>query len=185
MGHSQDDKARSRRRILAAASRRIRKHGLQNLSIGKLMQSANLTHGGFYGHFASRDALIAEALARALQDGAASAHEAQGDRSFNSRVRSYLSRAHRDAPETGCAIAGLGGEVAREARDVRAVMTPHIANFIDAIERSLTGPASRQRAVAIVSMMVGALTLSRVTEDGALSDEVLRTARQTAMTLAG
>ena len=185
MGYSQGDKARSRRRILAAASRQIRKHGLQSLSIGKLMQSANLTHGGFYGHFADRDALIAEALAQALRDGAASAHEAHGDRSLNSRVRSYLSRAHRDAPESGCAIAGLGGEAAREGREVRAVMTPHIASFIEAIERSLSGPASRERAVAIVSMMVGALTLSRVTDDGALSDEFLRTARQAALTLAG
>ena len=184
MGHSQQDKARSRRRILAAASRQVRKNGLQSLSIGKLMDAANLTHGGFYGHFADRDALIAAALTQALEDGSRSAHDAGGDRSLNSRVRSYLSRKHRDTPESGCAIAGLGGETARETREARAAMTPHIARFIDAIERDLSGPASRERALAIVSMMVGALTLSRVVDDVTLSDELLRAARQAALTLA-
>src|ERR1700722_20781608 len=111
MGHSQSDKAASRERILALASAQIRQQGLESLSVGKLMQKAGLTHGGFYGHFASRSDLLAKALERALVDGAGAARAAAQDRAprFAALVRSYLSRAHRDAPETGCAIAALAG----------------------------------------------------------------------------
>src|SRR5215472_18144550 len=69
MGHSQAEKAESRERILAAASAQIRTQGLESLSVGKLMADAGLTHGGFYGHFASRADLLAQALERALVDG--------------------------------------------------------------------------------------------------------------------
>jgi TetR/AcrR family transcriptional repressor of nem operon len=184
MGHSQADKAFSRQKILAAASRQIRKAGLQSLSIARLMKAANLTHGGFYGHFAGRDVLIAEALAQALQDGTKSAHKAGADRSLSAIARSYLSRAHRDSPENGCAIAALSGEATRESDDARAAMTTHVTRFSETIENSLGDqPAARERALAIVSMMVGALTLSRVADNATLSDEILRSARQTILAL--
>ncbi|MDQ8727289.1 TetR/AcrR family transcriptional regulator [Bradyrhizobium sp. LHD-71] len=184
MGHSQADKARSRQRILATASRQIREDGLQSLSIARLMKSANLTHGGFYCHFANRDVLVTEALAEALRDGSKSAHKAGGDRSLRAIARSYLSRAHRDIPANGCAIASLGGEAARENGDARAVMTAHITRFFEAIEEAVDGhPAAHERALAIVSMMVGALTLSRVADNAVLSDEILRAARQAALAL--
>jgi TetR/AcrR family transcriptional regulator, transcriptional repressor for nem operon len=184
MGHSQADKAFSRQKILAAASRQIREEGLQSLSIARLMKAANLTHGGFYGHFASRDVLIAEALAQALQDGTKSAHKAGADRSLSAIARSYLSRAHRDSPESGCAIAALGGEATRESDAARAEMTRHVTRFFETIEDALGDqPGTRERALAIVSMMVGALTLSRVADNAALSDEILRSARRTILAL--
>lgn len=185
MGHSQEEKARSRQRILTAASKQIREEGLQSLSIAKLMKAVNLTHGGFYGHFSTRDELVAEALKEALRDGAKTGHAAVGeDRSLRSKTRSYLSRAHRDAPVRGCAISALSGETARENLAARSAMTLHIRRLIQSVENALSGePGSRERAVAIASMMVGAVTLSRVADDTALSDEILRSARQAALAL--
>ncbi|MDT7835505.1 TetR/AcrR family transcriptional regulator [Aquabacterium sp. OR-4] len=80
MGHSQADKAQSRERILAEAAGQIRDAGLESVSVARLMRSAGLTHGGFYGHFASRDELLAQALERALVDGAAASRAAAGRR---------------------------------------------------------------------------------------------------------
>ncbi|ETR78231.1 TetR family transcriptional regulator [Afipia sp. P52-10] len=185
MGHSQADKARSRQRILTTAAKQIREEGLESLSIAKLMQAVNLTHGGFYGHFATRDELVAEALKEALRDGAKTGHMAIGeDRSLRAKTRSYLSRAHRDSPAQGCAISTLSGETARAGGAARAAMTLHIRRLIQSIENALSGdPGSRERAVAIACMMVGAINLSRVADDTALSDEILRCARQAALVL--
>src|SRR6185436_7557460 len=105
MGHSQAEKARSRERILAEASRQVRRGGLESVSVGALMKSVGLTHGGFYGHFESRSALLAEALERALAEGEANA-KALGSgrpRTVSSIAGGYLSRAHRDNRENGCA----------------------------------------------------------------------------------
>lgn len=185
MGHSQAEKAHSRQRILTAASKQIREEGLQSLSIAKLMKAANLTHGGFYGHFATREELLAEALKEALRDGAKTGHAAVGeDRSLRTKTRSYLSRAHRDAPERGCAIASLSGETAREDLPARSAMSLHLRRQFQGIENSLADhPHARERAVAIVAMMIGAVTLSRVADDPGLSDEILRAARQAALVL--
>src|SRR2546421_8338532 len=107
MGHSQAEKALSRERILAEASRQIRRDGLESLSVGALMKSVGLTHGGFYGHFESRSALLAEALQRALQEGEANAQASRASPEFPDIVRGYLSRSHPDARDRGCAFAAL------------------------------------------------------------------------------
>ena len=107
MGHSQAEKALSRERILAEASRQVRDGGLESVSVGALMKSVGLTHGGFYGHFESREALLAEALERALLEGEAKAGAGGAPASFSAIVRSYLSRTHRDSRDSGCAVAAL------------------------------------------------------------------------------
>ena len=131
MGHSQAEKAENRERILAEASRQVRRDGLESVGVGTLMKSVGLTHGGFYGHFESRSALLAEALERALLEGEANAKAQGSDRpqSFAHIVRSYLSRAHRDARESGCAIAALVSDVARADTSSREVMTDHIESL--------------------------------------------------------
>ena len=101
VGHSQAEKARSRDRILNAAALQLRELGLAGISIGELMKSAKLTHGGFYGHFESRDDLIAQALDRALADGDASAIRAasvNGPRTLRSFLNAYLSLPAKDRP---------------------------------------------------------------------------------------
>ncbi len=179
MGHSQADKASSRKRILNEAATQIREDGLDALSIGRLMQRVNLTHGGFYGHFASRSDLIAEALEQALAAGEAAARASRDpDKpvSASSLARGYLSRTHRDSRKTGCAIAALISDVGRADEQCRAVMEPYIEAFVAKVARVL-GDEDEERAVMAVSAMIGALAISRVMTDSKRSDAVLRTVR--------
>ena len=147
MGHSQADKADSRERILKQAAEQIRDAGLESLSVGPLMRSVNLTHGGFYGHFASRSELLAQALERALQDGAAASMAAIGATpDYPKLLRSYLSRKHRDMRRNGCAIAALASDVARADEASREVMNwlkahymqDHIGDEFDGIVSGVT-----------------------------------------------
>lgn len=174
MGHSQAAKAESRERIIAEAARQIRRSGLESVSVGALMKSVGLTHGGFYGHFESRSELLVEALKRALDDGAARAKATSdgASPSLADVARSYLSRTHRDAPESGCAIAALASDVGRADGAARAVMEPRVESFIDSVATTLAG--DDQKAMVAVSAMVGALALSRVVTDRARSDALLR-----------
>jgi TetR/AcrR family transcriptional regulator, transcriptional repressor for nem operon len=177
MGHSQAEKAENRERIIAEASRQVRRDGLESVSVGTLMNSVGLTHGGFYGHFESRSALLAEALERALLEGEANAKAPASDRpqSFSNIVRGYLSRTHRDARDSGCAIAALVSDVARAGASSREVMTDHIEGFIAAVSEALGG--DEERAIVAVSAMVGALALSRVVTEPARSDAFLKSVR--------
>ncbi|MGY3483880.1 TetR/AcrR family transcriptional repressor of nem operon [Bradyrhizobium sp. USDA 4011] len=186
MGHSQADKARSRERILNEAATQIRDKGLDALSIGSLMQQAKLTHGGFYGHFASRSELIAAALEQALTLGEASARASRDpDKpvSVNSLVRSYLSRSHRDQPKSGCAIGALISDVGRADAQCRAVMEPHIESFIAKVAEAF-GDDDDSGAIVAVSAMVGALAISRVITDPKRSDAILRTVRDAIVAMA-
>ena len=186
MGHSQADKARSRERILNEAATQIRDKGLDALSIGSLMQQVKLTHGGFYGHFASRSDLIAAALEQALTLGEASARASRDpDKpvSVNSLVRSYLSRSHRDQPKSGCAIGALISDVGRADAQCRAVMEPHIESFIAKVAETF-GDDDDSRAIVAVSAMVGALAISRVITDPKRSDAILRTVRDAIVAMA-
>lgn len=186
MGHSQADKARSRERILNEAATQIRDKGLDALSIGSLMQQVKLTHGGFYGHFASRSDLIAAALEQALTLGEASARASRDpDKpvSVNALVRSYLSRSHRDSPKSGCAIGALISDVGRADVQCRAVMEPHIESFIAKVVETLCDDDDSSAIVA-VSAMVGALAISRVITDPKRSDAILRTVRDAIVAMA-
>lgn len=175
MGHSQAEKAQSRERILAEASRQVRHGGLESVSVGALMKSVGLTHGGFYGHFESRDALLAEALERALLEGEAKAGANGAPASFSDVVRSYLSRAHRDARDSGCAVAALVSDVARADVASREVMAEHVETFVETVARTLGD--DDERAIMAVSAMVGALALSRVVTDPARSNAILKVVR--------
>ncbi len=178
MGHSQAQKADSRERILAEAALQAREGGLESVSVGKLMQSVGLTHGGFYGHFASRSDLMAQALKRALVDGEATAHAANASgrlRRYGEIVRAYLSRTHRDARKTGCAIAALASEVGRADETSRAIMEEHIDAMIALVADAL-GDEDEARAMVAVSAMIGAVSLSRVVAPGR-SEALLRAVR--------
>jgi TetR/AcrR family transcriptional repressor of nem operon len=176
MGHSQAEKVRSRERILAQASRQIRDGGLDSVSVGALMKSVGLTHGGFYGHFESREALLAEALERALLEGEAKAGASGAPASFSGIVRSYLSRTHRDSRDSGCAVAALVSDVARADVASREVMTEHVESFVESVAGALDG--DDQRAIVAVSAMVGALALSRVVTDPSRSNAILKVVRE-------
>lgn len=177
VGHSQAAKAESRERIIAEAAQQIRRDGLESVSVGSLMKSVGLTHGGFYGHFDSRSALLAEALQRALSDGEAraKANSGGGTRPLTAIARSYLSRSHRDARESGCAIAALASDVGRADEAAREVMEARVNAFIDTVAATMGG--DDERAMLAVSAMVGALALARVITNRERSDTLLRAVR--------
>ncbi len=181
MGHSQAEKAKNRERILAEAAEQIRETGLEALSVGKLMQKVNLTHGGFYGHFPSRSDLIAQALKRALDAGEAAARASRDpgrSRSFSAMVKSYLSRTHRDSRKTGCAISALLSDVGRADEQSRSVMETYIEDFIASVASALENNEDDSEAIAAVSAMIGALAISRVITDPKRSDAILRAVKE-------
>ena len=186
MGHSQAEKAQSRERILRQAADQVRDAGLESISVGKLMRSVELTHGGFYNHFGSRSDLLAQALERALVEGGktATASMKPGDapRSYETRVRGYVSRAHRDARTDGCAIAALASDVARADAASRAVMSKHIDDLIGQTAQSLNNQ-DEGNAMLAVSAMVGAVLLARVQTDPKKSDALLKSVRDRLLAL--
>jgi TetR/AcrR family transcriptional repressor of nem operon len=182
MGHSQEDKANSRAKIVAAAAHRIRESGLTGFSISDVMKDANLTHGGFYGHFASRDELVAAALAEALRESKV-VYDSDLQLSLKQIVTQYLSRAHRDEPDEGCAVVALASEIHRSEGETRAVMDAHLKLYFQKISAAL-GSEDHPLAIPIVCMMNGALTLSRLLDDKSMSDKVLKDARDFILALA-
>ena len=188
MGHSQADKAASHERILAEAAGQIRDAGLESVSVGRLMRSAGLTHGGFYGHFDSRADLLVQALERALRDGAATSSFADGPDgqapAYADSVRRYLSRAHRDARASGCALAALAADVARADEGARAVMSRHLEGAAQRVATAL-GTEDPDRALFALSALIGSLLVSRVLTDPARSDALLAEARRQLTALPG
>ena len=127
VGTSQAAKAASHDRILDIAAARIRRDGVDSLSVDDLMKEAGLTHGGFYRHFGSREQLVAEAAQRALTQGSAwtiAVARRGGRRGYASLVDGYLSARHRDHPESGCGVAGVAADVARAGGAARAQLYP-------------------------------------------------------------
>ena len=175
MGSSQADKTASHRRIVKAASRGIRREGIDNVSVAELMNQAGLTHGGFYRHFDSRDELVAEALTEALAQGSerfkASA-ELGGHAALATIIDGYLSRLHRDKPETGCAVAALPTDVARTDASCRAAYSRQVRSYLDLLT-GLTPTGDPDEAHLILAALVGAIVLARAVDDEALSDEIL------------
>ena len=141
------------------------------------MKQAGLTHGGFYSHFTSREALLAEAARKACADAAAAAAgvvaRVPPGKALASMLGAYLSKEHLEHLDTGCPLAALGSETSRQAPEVRRVATRHIKEMIDLVARQLPDwgqPGAHQRALVTVSSMVGALLLARVVDDPGLSD---------------
>jgi AcrR family transcriptional regulator len=147
------------------------------------MKEAGLTHGGFYAHFPSREAMLAEAADRAgVETVAAStriAAAAPPDQALQSLLRAYLSKAHVEGVETGCPIAALGSEMPRQAPDVRRAATRRIKEMIDLVARQSPDwgqPEAHERALVIVATAVGTLLLARAVDDPRLCDALLEAA---------
>ncbi len=175
MGSSQADKAASHERIVKVAARRIRRDGIESVSVAELMKQAGLTHGGFYRHFDSREELMAEAIATALAQGSerlqASA-KLSGPAGLAAIIDGYLGRPHRDKPETGCAVAALPTDIARCGRRARAAYSRQVRGYIEALAE-LTPSRDLDQPHLILAALVGALLLARAVDDLGLSDEIL------------
>jgi TetR/AcrR family transcriptional regulator, transcriptional repressor for nem operon len=169
-------------RIVEAAARAIRRSGYSGAGVADIMKEAGLTHGGFYAHFASRDAMLAEAADRAGAEGVAAvarvAAAAPPQQALQAMMRAYLSKAHVEAVETGCGVAALCSETPRQTPDVRRAATRRIKEMIDLVAREAPDwgqPGAHERALVTVATMVGALVLARAVDDARLS-EALREA---------
>ena len=176
---SRQQMAANRERLLDIASRLFRERGFDNVSVAEIMQEAGLTHGGFYGHFASKEALAAEAATHALLQTAnrwRATLESSGTAGLERIVDAYLSRQHRDRPGIGCAIAALGPEVARQPDPVRTAFSTELESLIGVLSGFLPGadPSERRRrALALMAQLVGAIVLARAFGRSALSSEIL------------
>lgn len=167
-------------RIVDVASRAIRRSGYDGTSVVDIMKEAGLTHGGFYAHFDSREAMLAEAADRAGADAVAAsariAAAAPPEQALQRMMYSYLSKEHLDSIESGCAIAALGSEMPRQAPEVRRASTLRIKEMIDVVARHLPEwgqPSAHEEALFIVSAMAGTLLLARAVDDPKLSDALL------------
>lgn len=170
-------KEASHERIVGAAARAIRRSGYDGTGVADIMKEAGLTHGAFYAHFASREAMLAEAADRAGAESVAAAASVVAavspEQSLQSLIRAYLSKAHLEGIETGCPISALGSEMPRQSPEVRRVATRRIKEMIDLVARQLPDwgqPSAHERALVIVSTMVGTLMLARAVDESALSD---------------
>lgn len=171
--------ARNRERIVEAAARLFRERGFDGIGVADLMKEAGLTHGGFYGHFSSKEDLIAEASARALQGSIAAwmalSSRAPGD-PLSAVAGAYLSSGHRDHPGTGCLLAALGPDVSRQGRPVRRAVTGYVRTAVDLLARLVPGnsrAARRRKAISAYATLVGTLVIARAVDDRALSQEIL------------
>jgi AcrR family transcriptional regulator len=172
-------KEETHERIVSVAARAIRRSGYDGTGVADIMKEAGLTHGGFYSHFASREAMLAEAAGRACAESATAVAEVVAgvppDRSLEAMVRAYLSKEHVAQIEAGCPLAALGSETSRQAPEVRRVTTRHIKEMVDLAARQSPDwgqPAAHEHALVTVATMVGALLLARAVDDPALSDSL-------------
>lgn len=161
-------------RILEVASHMFRERGFEAVSVAEVMQAAGMTHGGFYGHFQSKDDLIARAIGHAIDSRKGIALDLRGV------LDEYLSPQHRDNSSNGCPIAALAAETVRQAPEARSIVTEGVRAQIDWLFENL--PAAddaerRRQAVANCAALVGATILARATTDPLLSDEILKETR--------
>jgi TetR/AcrR family transcriptional regulator, transcriptional repressor for nem operon len=174
---SREKAAENRERIVETASRLFREHGFDRVGVDAIMHAVGLTHGGFYGHFKSKDDLAAAAVTCAMERGL----EMQSRYSnLEDLVSGYLSEQHRADRARGCAIAALGADLARQGKAIRHGLTAHVREQLDLLTGMLkTGntAARRHRAIETLAGMVGALTLARAVDDPVLSEEILVTMR--------
>ncbi|RSZ45984.1 MULTISPECIES: TetR/AcrR family transcriptional regulator [unclassified Variovorax] len=193
MGHSKANKEQSHARIVQTAAARFREEGVDGVGVSDLMKEAGLTHGGFYRHFASRDELVAEAVESALSDGsraveAVAASKASRQVVAATLVDAYLSTAHRDSLATSCAVTTLAGDVARSNERARAAYTQQVNTYLDLLANLAAAEKSkgkRAKAIAALSSLVGAVSLSRAVNDEALSREILKAAADELKALLG
>lgn len=177
---SREQAAENRQRVVEIASRLFRERGLDGIGVADLMKSAGLTHGGFYGHFASKEDLMAEACARALEGTLAKWRErveAAPEDPLSAVTALYLAAAHRDQPAEGCALAAVGAEAARHGAPVRHALTAGLRDLIDLLSELVPGrskAARRKKALATFAGMLGAVVLARAVDDSALSDDILQ-----------
>lgn len=183
MRYEKTHKESTHRRILEVASRRFRQQGFSGVGVATIMADAGLTHGGFYSHFSSKDALIEEVIAESMDEFFRRMMEAVQDDGLKGFVRYYLREKHRDRPEKGCPVSTFSVEIGSQSEKAREIFTKKYLRMVEHIESLLPEP-NRKRALAIYSSLVGALQLSRVVSDAKLAGQILEAGQKAAFRLA-
>jgi TetR/AcrR family transcriptional regulator, transcriptional repressor for nem operon len=184
---SREKAAAHRERIIEAASALFRAKGFDGIGVADIMKAADLTHGGFYGHFSSKDDLVAQSNKRTMARAAENWSKITGSdqkEPFRALLDHYLSPRHRDDPGHGCGFAALGNDVARSSKVVRKAFAEGLEPSLDILAQAIPGKSKavrRRKALTAMAALVGALTLARAVEDTALSDEMLDAVRRELM----
>jgi len=170
-------------RIVDAAARAIRRSGYHGTGVADIMKEAGLTHGGFYAHFDSREAMLAEAADRAGAEAVAAsasiAAAVPAEKALQALLEAYLSKEHVENAERGCPVVALGSEMPRQATEVRHASTLRIKEMIDLVARQSPNwgrPGAHEQALVTVATMVGALMLARAVDDPKLSEALRKAA---------
>jgi TetR/AcrR family transcriptional regulator, transcriptional repressor for nem operon len=187
MRYGKDQKEATRQRIVEAAGRRFKADGIDGAGVAAVMSDAGLTNGAFYGHFTSKEDLVANVLADQLRAQRHSLDSQPSDRAgLEAFIRSYLSPQHRDQCADGCPSAALLDEIARRPAATRQVFTDELMGTIDDIASRLDptdAQAARTGALTVFGLMVGTLQLARALTDRDLSDQLLACGVETALKL--
>jgi len=178
MRYSREHKLETHARIVKKASVRLREKGAHGIGVADLMKDAGLTHGGFYAHFDSREALVVEAFAYAMDRSTERwrrlGEQTPPEKRLSAIVDAYLSPVHRDDPGHGCAVPALGAEIARESPKTRKAFSAKLEQLVDVIAAQIPDvprKAARKQALAALATMMGTVVLARVAGNGEFSDE--------------
>ena len=184
MRYSKDHKQETHARIVKNAAVKLREKGAHGIGVADLMKDAGLTHGGFYAHFASREALVIEAFAYAMDRSTERWRKKAGELPPEKRlagiVESYLTPVHRDDPGHGCAVPALAADIARESAKTRRAFSAKVEQMIDMLADQIprvSRKEARKQAIASLATMMGALILARVAGSGDFSGEILDAGR--------
>ena len=184
---SRQKAAENRERIIDAAGALLRANGFGGIGVADIMKAADLTHGGFYGHFKSKDDLVAQACRKATAKAAANWQETAAkspDHPYAALLARYLQPDHRDEPGQGCVFAALGADAARSGTVVQNAFADGLEPLIDLLAQSAPGKTRaerRRKGVAAMAGLVGALLLARAVGNKGnkeLSDEILEATRR-------
>jgi TetR/AcrR family transcriptional repressor of nem operon len=185
MRYSKEHKQETHARIVKKASIRLREKGAHGIGVADLMKEAGLTHGGFYAHFDSREALVIEAFAYAMDRSTERwrkiAEQTPPDKRLATIVETYLAPLHRDDPGHGCAVPTLGAEIARESPKTRRAFAAKLEQMIDMMADQIPDvprKTARKRAIAALATMMGTLVLARIAGSGEFSEEILGAGRE-------
>jgi TetR/AcrR family transcriptional repressor of nem operon len=178
---TREQAAENRRLILATAARLFRERGFDGVGIADVMAEAGFTHGGFYNHFPSKEALVAESCATELERScaarAAALDPSGGGRTWVDAASEYVSRKHRDGPGSGCTVAALAADAGRQGKEIQAAFGDGIETTVGLLADSMGEP--RENALRLWSELVGAVVLSRSVKHASpeLADEILEATR--------
>ena len=185
MRYRPEHKAEVHDKIVKDASRRVRAEGMNGAAVAAVMRDTGLTHGGFYKHFESKDALLTESLSegfREIEDRLAEAAEEVGpEKAWRAVVKTYLSLEHCDRPESGCPMAALAPELARAGKEMRPRIVGELLQYKGRMTPFMPGrrQADKERAFFVIfSAMIGAVEIARLLPEPAMREKVLANVRE-------